>query len=321
MTRTVHVIDGQSLRDRPSLVNQLESRRLGESSQRPQTLVVLGAAATRPGVVVLPGGRQGPGALRRWLNSRPVDMLMAWGEHALTAVGAQALPCAAVLDGLSDRAAQTAAIKWMRDRRMPVFVSSPMLGDRIDAWTSGRARVRDFAPKCEVKHGELDANALEVIGEGGEALRVRPVLNPAIRLGLAGRALRCVASGPFADRHACHAMLVSLDLPGLDSATPRQCAWVGGAAPAAMWRGSEPVLGLIALWTRGSRLLLPRGHAGASVLGVDDGTVLNCDVRAGAAAEEMEAQAPVCTREARVAAWQAAEDVCCGEAYVAAQHS
>ncbi len=321
MTRTVHVIDGQSLRDRPALVNQLELRRLGDPMQRPQALVVLGAAPAGPGVVVLPGGRPGARSLRRWLNGRSVDMLMAWGERALTAVGAQTLPCAAVLDGLSDRAIRTAAMHWMRDRRMPVFVSSPMLGDRIDAWTGGRARVHEFAPKHELHHGELDADAVEVLGEGDVGLRVRSVLDPVIRLGLIGQPMRCIATGSFADTSACHSLLRSLQLPGLDSARPRGCAWVGGAAPAATWRGSESVLGLVALWARGSRLILPRGHAAASVLGVDDGTVLNCDVRAGAAVEKMQSQAPVCTRAARIAAWQATDDRCSDELYVAAQRS
>lgn len=322
MTHTVHVIDGRSVRDRTALVRQLDVRRCaGESNGLPETLIVLGAAAPGPGVVVLLGGRHGLRALRRWLNHRHVDMLMAWGELALSAVGAQSLPCSAVLDGLGDRAARHAALKWMRDRRMPVLVSSPTLGDRIDTWTGGRARVHAFAPQFEMHQGELDADALEVRSDGVGHLRVRAVLDPIIRLGLARRPLRCVASGQFADRDACHALLRSLDIPGLDTATSGRCAWVGGAAPPTMWRGSEPVLGLLEAWVNGSRLLLPRGHAAAAVLGTDDGSVLNCDMRGGAAAQAMEASAPTCTRGTRVATWQAAAEVCGDEIYDAAQHS
>jgi len=248
-------------------------------------------------------------------------MLVSWDARSLKAVASQSMPCVAVLDGLIERACQTTALKWMRDRRMPVLVTSPSLGDRIDAWTQGRARVRMYSPRVCVGNADLDTNALDVVGEPPEAHRVRPALDPLIRLGLAGRPMRCVASRQHGDWGVCDSLLRSLDLPGLKSATAGGCAWAGGASPPILWRGSEPVLALIESWARGSRLLLPQGHAAASVLGVDDGSVVECDMRAGAAADAMEAAPPPCTRVVRHAAWQDAGDVCFEGLYSVAQHS
>jgi hypothetical protein len=332
VTNTVHVVHASTLRDRPALMRQVEAWRIAEcasslTDQVKATIIVLGGtpvgqraiprAGTTPGLVRLRNAT----ALKRWLHGRQISLLMGWDERVVQVVGAQRVPCAVVLDGLLHRASQSAAMRWMQERRMPVLVTSPSFGERIDRWTKGRARVQGFKPRLEAIAAPGAADAMRIFGGCDKAFRIRSVLDPVVRLGLAGTPVRCSASKVQRDYAPCNSMLEHLGLPGLASADAQDCGWVGAASPGLPWRGTEPVLAVLEAWANGRRLLLPKGHAAGHVLGEDAGNVLQCDADPGRAAEAMLAQPKVCTRVEITQAWAQACDAFALSILGLAQHS
>jgi hypothetical protein len=224
-----------------------------------------------------------------------MDLLLAWDEASVPLVGAQDIPCAAILDGLVHPEAHRTLIDWVRDRRMPVLVTSPSLAEYLTLKTHGRARVQVIEPMVEALD-ELPCaavdrvDAIQVVAYPGRRFSLRSVLEGVIRSGLTGRPVQVHADASYWDWQHCDAMLRASSLPSLKLKPEDQARWWAGPALCGDRRSLEPVLDVVQAWVHGGHVLLVGGHGAEPVLGGHSGVLLNVDGDAEASCKVFEVQ-------------------------------